>query len=160
MDSLTLEDLSSEVSRLLQDGGLASADFDGRISPLPDARTIRYYTTLGLLDRPAIVGRQARYGRRHVLQLMAVKALQALGLPLAEIQRQLYGKSDAELEAVLGAMRRERPAPRVLHWREVAIEPGLKLIAEEGWTPALEPAALEERLRAAMAALTPDGGKS
>ncbi|HMY53348.1 MAG TPA: hypothetical protein PK671_10365, partial [Candidatus Obscuribacter sp.] len=38
---------------------------DNRVSPVPDARTTRYYTSIGLLDRPLIVGRQARYTERH-----------------------------------------------------------------------------------------------
>jgi len=159
MESLTLEDLSAEVSRLLREHGLASAAYDGRVSPLPDARTIRYYTTLGLLDRPLIAGRQARYGRRHVLQLMAVKALQAAGLPLADIQGRLYGKSDAELESMMAGIPRRGAALRVVRWREIAIEPGLKLVAEEGWTPATAPDVLEEHLQAALRGLINEGGR-
>lgn len=51
-------------------------------------RTIRYYTTLGLLDPPAGVrGRMGLYGRRHLLQLVAIKRLQAQGTTLPEMQR-------------------------------------------------------------------------
>jgi DNA-binding transcriptional MerR regulator len=72
---------------------------NGRVREVPDRRTIRYYTTLGLLDRPAEMrGRTALYGRRHLLQLVAIKRLQARGLSLAELQKQLLGLPDAELE--------------------------------------------------------------
>src|SRR5438552_3672254 len=101
--SWTLEELSNEVARRLAELGLLEAQADGRVSAVPDARTVRYYTTLGVLDRPAIAGRQARYGRRHLLQLLAIKALQGASLPLGEIQARLYGRSEAELEATIAA---------------------------------------------------------
>jgi DNA-binding transcriptional MerR regulator len=72
---------------------------NGRVRDVPDRRTIRYYTTLGLLDRPAEMrGRTALYGRRHLLQLVAIKRLQARGLSLAELQAKLLGLPDATLE--------------------------------------------------------------
>src|SRR5207244_1724793 len=70
----------------------------GRVREVPDRRTVRYYTTLGLIDRPAEVrGRTALYSTRHLLQLVAIKRLQARGLPLAEIQSRLVGQTDAAL---------------------------------------------------------------
>ena len=40
-----------------------------RVRWQPDARLVRYYTTLGLLDRPAEMrGRTAYYRDRHLLQ--------------------------------------------------------------------------------------------
>lgn len=74
---------------------------NGRVRAIPDLRTIRYYTTLGLLDRPAqLRGRTALYGRRHLLQLVAIKRLQARGLALTAIQQQLLGQTDSSLEAI------------------------------------------------------------
>ena len=70
-----------------------------RVSALPDRRMLRYYTTIGLLDRPVeIRGRTAYYGRRHLLQIVAVKRLQAAGASLAEVQRRLAGASTTDLE--------------------------------------------------------------
>src|SRR5438445_11380512 len=100
----SLEELSTEVERLLAQRGLLAAQPDPRVSAAPDARTVRYYTTLGLLDRPAIVGRQARYFSRHAQQLLAIKALQIAGLPLADIQERLFGRSEAELKAVVDSL--------------------------------------------------------
>lgn len=149
--ALTIEELAAEVSRLLAAHGL-SAQPDGRVSSSADLRTVRYYATLGLVDRPRIVDREARYGRRHVLQFAAVKALQAASCSLAEIQERLYGRSEAELQAILVSMRRE-PDLRPIVWREVTLEPGLKVFVEQGWTSRSDPSALEEKIRAAVAAL-------
>jgi DNA-binding transcriptional MerR regulator len=119
----TLDQLAQRV------GSALSVDYpgqaSGRVREVPDQRAIRWYTTIGLVDRPAAMrGRTALYGRRHLLQLVAIKRLQAAGLSLAEIQRELAGATDAQLERVAGvpaAARRptatasgagERPAAR------------------------------------------------
>src|SRR5438067_9408892 len=133
---MILEDLSERVARELGERGLLGAAADGRVSDAPDARTVRYYTTLGLLDRPRIENRQARYGERHLLQLLAIKALQAFDLPLAEIQRRLYARSDGELTQLVDALSAEAgeraqqtaSAPPALVLREVVLEPGLRLL--------------------------------
>lgn len=155
-NELTLNRLCEEAETRLRAAGLLEAQEDGRVTSAPDVRTVRYYTSLGLLDRPTYEGREARYGRRHVLQVTAVKALQARALPLAEIQARLYGRSDRELEAIVEASSREvkrRPAVvQTVEWREISIEPGLRIQAEAGWAPR-DPQALEERIRAAIAAL-------
>lgn len=60
---------------------------NGQIRAIPDDRTVRYYATIGLLDRPAAMrGRTALYGPRHVAQVVAIKRLQAMGRSLSEIQ--------------------------------------------------------------------------
>lgn len=155
--SLTLEELCAEVETRLRRTGILEGQPDGRVSAAPDARTVRYYTTLGLLGRPRIVDRQARYGPRHVLQLVAVKALQAAALPLAEIQERLYGRSDRELESLLASLgeERRRRAPEVqpVRWREVVVEPGLKILAEEKWLVTGDVSALLNKVGAAVAAL-------
>jgi DNA-binding transcriptional MerR regulator len=92
----TLEELGARVALALADGYGGQAD--GRVRDVPDARTIRYYTTLGLIDRPAAMrGRTALYGPRHLLQLVAIKRLQSQGLTLAEVQQQLLGRTEAAL---------------------------------------------------------------
>lgn len=161
-DPLTLEELSGAVQKRLAEMGLLEAQPDGRVAAAPDGRTVRYYGTLGLVDRPRIVEREARYGRRHVLQLVAIKALQAQGLPLADVQRNLYGRSNSELESLLNTVTMAPPAKspdvRAVRWREVTLEPGVKLMIEENWLPRTSPAALEDRIRAALAALSANGG--
>ena len=92
----TLDELCDRVERALAVDYPGQAS--GRVRDVPDRRTIRYYTTLGLIDRPAAMrGRTALYGVRHVLQLTAVKRLQAQGLSLADVQARLVGLTDAGL---------------------------------------------------------------
>jgi DNA-binding transcriptional MerR regulator len=155
----SLDQLSSEASAQLVSRGLMGTAPDARVSAAPDARTVRYYTTLGLLDRPRIENRQARYGQRHLLQLVAIKVLQALDLPLAQIQQLMYGRSDAELRQLIESLpppAQTGPELPALKLREVVLEPGLRLVAEEGWTPR-DAAALEQRIRAAIRALNGGG---
>jgi DNA-binding transcriptional MerR regulator len=102
----TLDELSAEVAVALAVD--YSGQTSGRVRDVPDVRTIRYYTTLGLIDRPAQMrGRTALYGRRHLLQLVAIKRLQAKGLTLAEIQSRVVGQTDAALRKLA-----ELPADR------------------------------------------------
>jgi DNA-binding transcriptional MerR regulator len=91
-----------------------------------------------------------------VLQLLAIKGLQVRGLPLAGIQERLYGRSDAELTALIEALQAEpveAPVPPAVSLREVTIEPGLRLLVEEGYRPGTE---AEMKIRAALAALARD----
>ena len=74
---------------------------NGRVRDVPNERLIRWYGTVGLVDPPlSRRGRVARYGRRHLLQLVAVKRRQAEGKSLAEIQAELAGATDETLAAV------------------------------------------------------------
>jgi hypothetical protein len=107
----TLDELGAQVALALAVDYAGPAN--GRIRDVPDARTIRYYTTLGLLDRPAeFRGRTALYGRRHLLQLVAVKRLQARGLSLTEVQSRLVGLTDAALGRLAGLPAGGAAAPR------------------------------------------------
>src|SRR6201995_2821093 len=92
----TLDELCAQVALALAVDYAGAGN--GRVRAVPDRRTVRYYTTLGLIDRPARMrGRTALYGRRHLLQLVAIKRLQARGATLAELQQQLLGLTDAGL---------------------------------------------------------------
>jgi DNA-binding transcriptional MerR regulator len=97
----TIAELADASAAALDALGIAARN--GQVRDRPDARTIRYYGTLGLIDAPAeITGRTARYGGRHLLQILAVKAVQARGDSLADAQRTLVGASDEELRSVIG----------------------------------------------------------
>jgi DNA-binding transcriptional MerR regulator len=79
----------------------APARANGRVRDVPNERLVRWYVTVGLVDPPlSRRGRVARYGRRHLLQLVAVKRRQAEGRSLAEIQAELAGATDEALAAV------------------------------------------------------------
>lgn len=78
-----------------------TARLNGRVRDVPNERLIRWYATIGLLDPPsARRGRVALYGRRHLLQLIAVKRRQADGRTIAEIQAELTGATDQTLESI------------------------------------------------------------
>jgi DNA-binding transcriptional MerR regulator len=133
----SLVELSQAVESLLAKENLLKTNQDKRVSSIPDARTIRYYRSLHLLDRPKIIKRQAFYEERHLLQVLAIKALQGLSMPLSEIQARLYGRTNDELISILTAISGERAKGlneiRLIRWREVTLEEGLKLLAEEKW---------------------------
>src|SRR4030095_943669 len=105
----------------------------------------------GLIDRPvAHRGRTALYGPRHLLQLVAVKRLQARGLPLVAIQQELAGATDTELGRVARGSATPAPGPA----RRGAPHPPAGLgpsatTAPAG--PAAAPAAAARRLAAAPA---------
>jgi hypothetical protein len=74
---------------------------NGRVRDVPTERLIRWYATVGLVDPPlSRQGRVAQYGRRHLLQLVAVKRRQAEGRSLAEIQAELAGATDEALARI------------------------------------------------------------
>lgn len=94
---------------------------NGQVRATPDERTLRWYGTIGLMDRPlSWRGRTALYGERHRLQVLAVKRLQLAGWAIAAIQERLIAADDGDLAAVAageaGAPRSEPPpeptAPR------------------------------------------------
>lgn len=90
----------SAISAVLCEGLATPAD--ERVRTAPDERTLRYYQTCGLVDRPLRYdGRNAVYGYRHLLQAVTVKALQGQGLSLAQVQRALLGASTNQLEAAI-----------------------------------------------------------
>jgi hypothetical protein len=98
-DLWTLDQLAEQVEGALAVGyGGATS---GRVRSVPDRRAIRWYATIGLIDRPAgMRGRTALYGARHLLQLVAIKRRQAAGRSLAEIQAELTGATDATLREI------------------------------------------------------------
>src|SRR3954471_15123468 len=106
----TIDELGAQVALALSVG--YDGPPTGRVRDVPDRRTIRYYTTLGLIDRPAeLRGRTAFYGRRHLMQLVAIKRLQARGLSLAEVQQQLVGLGGAALARLAKLPDLEEAAP-------------------------------------------------
>jgi hypothetical protein len=97
----TIDELAQRVTATLAEQGVQAPS--GRVTAVPDRRLIRWYATIGLLDRPLRTrGRVARYGQRHLLQLVAVKRRQAEGRTLAEIQAELAGATDAILRRAAG----------------------------------------------------------
>jgi hypothetical protein len=133
----TLDELVRRVADALAGPAYPGAP-NGRIRELPDRRVVRWYTTTGLVDRPAMQGRTAIYSTRHLLQIVAVKRRQAEGRSLAKIQAELTGATDETLrriaavpgELIAAELARElpatvRPGRRSLFWADppAAVEP-------------------------------------
>jgi DNA-binding transcriptional MerR regulator len=112
----------------------------------PDRRTIRYYATVGVLDRPTLSGREARYADRHLAQVLALKKLQAHGVRLAAISQRLTGASTAELAELATGGVPEWPSPEpvptptrtrptesfsVRHQSVVTLAPGVHLVVDD-----------------------------
>jgi DNA-binding transcriptional MerR regulator len=97
--SWTLDELVGRIAAALATPAYPGAP-NGRVRDLPDRRAVRWYATAGIVDRPAMQGRTAVYGTRHLLQIVSVKRLQAQGLTLAEIQAELAGATDETLRRI------------------------------------------------------------
>jgi DNA-binding transcriptional MerR regulator len=134
-----MDELVERVARAL--AAEYSGAPNGRVRDLPDRRAIRWYTTTGLVDRPlGMRGRTALYGRRHLLQLVAVKRRQAQGHTLAAIQAELHGADDAVLaevarvpeEVLAGNGTAPDPGPaRPRFWAVPAVSPQTTATAAE-----------------------------
>lgn len=105
---------------------------DDRARLCPDKRTLRYYTTLGLLGAPLhFEGRRAIYGYRHLIQVLSIKLLQVKGYSLAKIQKTLPKATEEALEKAVradvggGPAQKSKPQLRVLN--TVELRPGLTL---------------------------------
>jgi DNA-binding transcriptional MerR regulator len=105
-----LEGLCQAAATLLAEGPMPE---DQRVAAIPDGRTVRYYQSIGVVDRPLRYdGRTAVYGWRHLLQVVATKRLQTAGYTLAQVQQSLAGRATEALEgAVLPASPAPAPAP-------------------------------------------------
>ncbi|MFA1549243.1 helix-turn-helix domain-containing protein [Actinomadura chokoriensis] len=108
-DTWTIGELAKHAAAALAADG--AAQVSGRVRDLPNARLIRWYTTIGLVDPPlGRRGRTALYGPRHLLQLIAVKRRQAEGRSIAEIQVELAAAPDETL-ARIAALPAGSPTP-------------------------------------------------
>jgi DNA-binding transcriptional MerR regulator len=162
-----IEELAREAEAVLRSKGIKGNLLSNRVSEVPDNRTIRYYTTLGLIDRPVVKGRLGFYGKRHLLQLVVIKALQTRGLSLSDIQKNVYGRTDEELEAILYEVE-SKPAPRPIpdidslatSWREITIYPGIRLSIQDGAEKVFDSEGLAEKIVSLLEALKSKQGNS
>lgn len=146
MDELwTLPELAARAAAALRD---VAEQASARVREIPDARTIRWYQTTGLIDRPnALRGRTALYGRRQLLQLLAIKHLQAQGRSLAEIQAQLAGMSTEALEELV-----DLPDPKPAAHQTDAVYNNRSEIRARFWTHQRPDTIAEPALNATAAA--------
>ncbi len=94
----SLEELVDEANALLP---LVLPQEVGKGSEAISPRTVRFYASEGLLDSPERQWREARYGLRHLLQLLVVRKLMSEGYSLRLLAGELGSKSNEELIAIL-----------------------------------------------------------
>jgi DNA-binding transcriptional MerR regulator len=158
----TLAELTEAAQAVLEH---APAPEDGRVARFPDERTVRYYQSLGLIDRPLRYdGKEAIYGYPHLLRVVAVKLLQHQGLSLAQVQAALAGVSVRKLEAAvvesLAVAQPARLAKRGVVAAPIAAAPAVRSVVQADLAPGvrvtIDPALVpdaERILRALRAAL-------
>ena len=105
VEALEREDLTlDELTRFAESFLVAIAPQQTRykVTERPDARTVRYYVSQGLLPRP--VGHQggrARYAGTHLLRLLFIKQQQARHQTLRRIGEELRSLSDEQILKLL-----------------------------------------------------------
>lgn len=112
------------------------------LADLP-ARTVRYYVQIGLVDRPEGETRAARYGARHLEQLLLIKKWTAAGLSLDRIRELLHG-------AEAPPPPRPRQPGSVEVCSHILIADGIELVIEPG-RAGLSPERLRQFLAGALA---------
>ena len=107
------------------------------------------------------------YGRKHVLQLVAIKSLQAKRLPLREIRNRLADAGEAELEEVIGGTldcpstsaktkRSRGAATRDRRWIQIQLTTGAFAMVDEALIDSSRPSsirALGEQLSSRLLSL-------
>lgn len=135
---------------------------DARVSPQPDARTVRYYQTLGIVDRPEMTGRRARYGFRQLVQVVATKLLQGRGYSLAQVQTALSGRTTDQISAAaasaLGVSLPPSPPPA----KPAVVRPLVAAELAPGITVTIDPARVADvdDLVRRLSAVLASGGSS
>ena len=94
-------ELAEEAAKILAEIGPVQER--GTVRDLPDERTVRYYLSEGLLS-PAEdkQGTASVFEYVHLLQLLVIKKLQAEHLPIRKIKELVVGRTERELERLLG----------------------------------------------------------
>lgn len=106
-------------------------------------RTVRYYVQIGLVDRPEGETRAARYGARHIEQLLLIRKWTAAGVSLERIRELLHGE-----EAPIPL--RPRAAGSVEVCSHLTVADGIELVIEPG-RAGLSPAQVRRFVKGVMA---------
>lgn len=138
LDALSLEEVVARANSWCASHHIHPAS--GQQGGTLTVRTARYYRSLGLLDGPAGPP-SAGYGRRHFLQLCAIRVLQSKGLALDRIQTLLFSRPDSDLEKILDSASSSPPplspeigpfTGRSESWQVLPIAPDILLVLRNG----------------------------
>ncbi|MDR1727835.1 MAG: helix-turn-helix domain-containing protein [Acidobacteriota bacterium] len=113
------------------------------LADLP-VRTVRYYVQVGLMDRPQGETRAARYGAKHLEQLLLIKKWTAAGVSLERIRELLHGAPPPVEE-------RRRARGDVEVRSHLLVADGLELVIEPG-RAGLRPEQVRQLFRDVLAA--------
>lgn len=105
-------------------------------------RTARYYIQIGLVDKPAGETRAAKYGTKHLEQLLLVQKWVAAGLSLERIRQQIHGAAELPKAA-------KRPGTLEVKSHLLLAE-GIELVIEPG-SAGLSPEAVRGLAKGVMA---------
>lgn len=107
LQSLTMTDRRWSLEELVQVANQLLPQYlpqearSGRPLEEVNPRLVRHYTTLGLLDKPLKVGREARYIYRHIIQLLVVRRLLTEGYSAQVLSTLMTDTTTEDLEALL-----------------------------------------------------------
>ncbi|MBI3791134.1 MAG: hypothetical protein HY275_09685 [Gemmatimonadetes bacterium] len=127
--------LAAYASGLADAAGVRPTNAVARAAP--SMRAVRFYVSIGLLDRPEGAGTAATYGYKHLIQLLAIKVRQREGQTLEVIKKEMTTSTGDALERrvatalapVLGAA----PVPVAddgalgTPWRRAQVADGIEL---------------------------------
>lgn len=153
--------LASHATALADAAGMRPTNAVARAAP--SARSVRFYVSIGLLDRPDGAGTAATYGYRHLLQLLSIKIRQREGQTLETIKVEVRALAGDALERrvaqslapALGAGADRAVAQdddRVAAWRRLPVADGIELHIRDDSPAGSEDAlvAMREAVRAAL----------
>ena len=153
--------LAAHVTALVDAAGMRPTNASARAAP--SARSVRFYVSHGLLDRPEGSGTAATYGYRHFLQLLAIKIRQREGQTLESIKREMKDVTGDALERriaqslapalVTRSLAPDRPGDEgAANWRRMRVSDGIEIHVRGDLTAAREDTmiAMREAVRAAL----------
>ncbi len=105
-------------------------------------RTVRYYVQNGLVDRPEGETRAARYGAKHLEQLLLIKKWTASGVSLERIRELLHG-------APPPIPPRTRPVGSVSVCSHLTVADGIEVVIDPG-RAGLSPEQVRQFIQGAM----------
>lgn len=91
----SIDELASIAAKFISDVDVAST------SPRPNPRLIRDYVSRGIMSKPERVGKEARYGFRHLVEFLACRQLVSDGWPLSKIADDFSRSSFEEIRALI-----------------------------------------------------------
>jgi DNA-binding transcriptional MerR regulator len=153
--------LAAHVTALVDAAGMRPTNASARAAP--SARSVRFYVSHGLLDRPEGAGTAATYGYRHFLQLLAIKIRQREGQTLEAIKHEMKDVTGDALERriaqslapalVTGSLAPNRAEDEgASNWRRMHVSDGIEIHVRSDLTAAREDTmiAMREAVRAAL----------